>query len=125
MVRNNVYSSYDFLEEYSIYLCSNEIGVAGAEALASYLIQIPEKSVEILRLSFNRIADEGMKGFADALCVNKSLCQLTLKHNKAKQSGLISLGEALYNNNTIQLLTLIGMYAFNIYINIRYPRYTT
>ena len=45
---------------------------------------------------------------SDALEVNKSLKELTLKSNRAKETGLIALAQSLYKNNTLQVLTLLG-----------------
>ena len=90
------------------YLYSNNIGVAGAEALGSYLIQKPNNSLEILRLSYNCISDEGANAMAEAISTNRVLAELTLKHNKLHEKGILALGNALYSNNTLQLLTLVG-----------------
>lgn len=68
----------------------------------------PNNSIEVLKLSFNQIGNEGFNAFADALEVNKSLRELRLKSNRAKEKGLIALGNSLYHNNTLQLLTLLG-----------------
>lgn len=43
-----------------------------------------------------------------ALRVNKSLTELTLRHNDVGQEGLVALGNALYKNSTLQQLSLWG-----------------
>ena len=91
-----------------LIVCSNHIGVSGAEALALYLIEVPESGIEVLKLSYNNIANEGFKAFAEALESNRSLRELTLKSNRADEKGIVALGESLYSNNTLQLLTLLG-----------------
>lgn len=93
----------------SLNLESNNIGVAGAQAIASYLIEKPTTSIQTLRLSFNQISDEGVSAFASALATpNLRLVELTLKSNKINEKGLLSLGTSLYKNNNLQLLTLLG-----------------
>jgi NLR family CARD domain-containing protein 3 len=91
-----------------INLESNSVGVAGAEALASYLIERPHNGIEVLKLSYNQIANEGFEAMAEALVTNKSLKELTLKSNRARERGLLALGRALFQNNSLQLLTLLG-----------------
>ena len=84
------------------------MGVAGAESLASYLIQRPNNSLDTLRLSYNQVSDDGVRAFAEALMVNNALLILTLKSNKINEYGLVSLGNALFHNNTLELLTVLG-----------------
>jgi len=90
------------------FIYSNYIGVAGAEALASYFIERPNNGIEVMKLSHNQIADEGFEAMAEALVSNKSLKELTLKNNRAKERGLLAIGRALNQNNSLQLLTLLG-----------------
>lgn len=95
----------------SLDLECNKIGVAGAEALASYLIaqaRAGKKSLETLRLSHNVIADAGAIALSDALLENKSLKCLTLKSNSIGQAGLVALGNTLNNNNTLEYLSVFG-----------------
>jgi len=87
--------------------------VAGAEGLASYLIQKPMQSLESLRLSYNRISDAGAKAVAQALETNKCLSEISLKSNKINETGLIAIGTSLFKNNTLQLLTLLGNHFAN------------
>ena len=95
----------------SLDLECNKIGVAGAEALASYLIvqaRAGRKSLETLKLSHNSIADAGAIALSHALTENKSLRCLTLKSNSIGQSGLVALGNTLNTNNTLEYLSLFG-----------------
>lgn len=95
----------------SLDLECNKIGVAGAEALASYLIvqaRAGRKSLETLKLSHNIIADAGAIALSHALTENKSLRCLTLKSNSIGQSGLVALGNTLNTNNTLEYLSLFG-----------------
>lgn len=93
---------------YISMFCSNDIGVAGAEALASYMIEKPLDSLESLRLSYNNIADAGAKALSQAFVTNKCLTEISLKSNNINEVGLIAIGNSLFKNNTIQLLTLLG-----------------
>jgi Ran GTPase-activating protein (RanGAP) involved in mRNA processing and transport len=95
----------------SINLECNKIGVAGAEALASYLIAQAKKgtnSVRSLRLSYNCIGTEGAIALAEALTQTNTLAELTLKNNQIGPPGLLALGEALFRNNTLQVLSVFG-----------------
>lgn len=58
---------------FSLHLfVSNEIGVRGVEALASYLIQ-RDNSLECLLLSYNLATDEGAKAMAEVRLTNGML----------------------------------------------------
>jgi len=92
----------------SLNLESNRIGVAGAEALASYLITRNSNSLKYLFLSYNIIANDGAIALAEALKVNKSLCLLSLKTNKITAPGLKSIADTLETNTTLESLSLFG-----------------
>ena len=95
----------------SLNLECNKIGVAGAEALASYLIAQSrggKSTLEVLCLSHNMITDEGAIALADAIHENQSLQCLTLKSNSIAQAGLTALGDAIGKNNTLQFLSVFG-----------------
>ena len=95
----------------SLNLECNKIGVAGAEALASYLIaqsRAGKNTLEVLCLSYNVVSDQGAIALADAIVENKSLRCLTLKSNSIAQAGLTALGDAISKNNTMRYLSLFG-----------------
>lgn len=95
----------------SLNLECNKIGVAGAEALASYLIaqsRAGKNTLEILRMSSNFVSDEGAIALADAILQNNSLRCLTLKSNSIAQPGLAAIGDAISKNNTLQYLSIFG-----------------
>ena len=82
----------------SLNLECNKIGVAGAEALASYLIaqsRAGRNTLEVLCLSHNIVGDEGAVALADAIVENKSLRCLTLKSNSIAKAGLTALGNSI------------------------------
>ena len=89
----------------------NRIGVAGAEALASYLISQAKKdvpSIRSLRLSYNCIGNEGAIALAEALTISSTLVDLSLKNNGIGPSGLLTLGRALFKNNTLNSFAVFG-----------------
>jgi hypothetical protein len=43
-----------------------------------------------------------------AIRTNKSLIELTLRHNDIEQEGLVAIGNALYKNSTLKELSLWG-----------------
>jgi len=117
----------------SLNLDCNKIGIAGAEALASFLIiqsrekdkalkasqaiggsQImanqPQLSVGLqhLKLSYNSINDQGAIALAEAINVNTSLKSLTLKNCNIGDKGLMAIGKSLSVNNTLQFLSIFG-----------------
>jgi len=113
----------------SLNLECNKVGIAGAEALASYLIvQAREQAaarnpvatiggnqngdvavgLQHLRLSYNSVGNQGAVALADAIRVNQSLLTLTLKNNSINDEGLLAMKRALEVNNTLQSLQLFG-----------------
>lgn len=106
----------------SLNLERNNIGVAGTEAIASFLIiqsqqqesgVIPKNrkftgpGLQTLKLSYNIIGNDGANALSEALKVNKSLTELTIKNNKIDE-GLSSIAEALEVNNTIKKISIFG-----------------
>lgn len=95
----------------SLNLECNKIGVAGAEALASYLIYQADKgapSLRSLRLSYNCIGDEGAISLAEAVSKSPTLLDLSLKNNDIRVAGLTAIGNSLFQNNTLESLALFG-----------------
>ena len=113
----------------SLNLECNKIGIAGAEALASYLIiQAREQDkagkpssaiggrrteptavgLQHLLLSYNSIGNQGAIALAEALKVNQTLRTLTMKNSGVSDEGLMAIGRALEGNNTLQSLHLFG-----------------
>jgi len=113
----------------SLNLDCNKVGIAGAEALASYLIVQareqaaarnpvatiggnqkgpPAAGLQHLRLSYNSVGNQGAVALADAIRVNQSLLTLTLKNNSISDEGLLALKRSLEVNNTLQSLQLFG-----------------
>jgi Ran GTPase-activating protein (RanGAP) involved in mRNA processing and transport len=106
----------------SLNLDRNNIGVAGTEAIASFLIiqtQQQEAGVlpknrkfsgpglKTLKLSYNIIGNDGAIALSEALKVNKSLTELTIKNNNIDE-GLTAIAESLEFNNTIKKLSIFG-----------------
>jgi Ran GTPase-activating protein (RanGAP) involved in mRNA processing and transport len=76
----------------------NEIGAAGAEALAKWL-RTPGCQLRKLNLSANRIGEKeataGVEALADSLLPNKMLCHLDLNHNRLCSNALVLLSRAI------------------------------
>lgn len=45
---------------------------------------------------------------SQAIRANKTLTELTLRHNEIEQEGLVAVGKALYKNSTLRELSLWG-----------------
>jgi hypothetical protein len=94
----------------SLNLECNFIGVGGAEAIASCLIMQSKSNcvgLQVLKLSYNRVGNEGAEALADALKSSTSLVELTLKSNSIDK-GLVAIGKALEVNNSIKKIALFG-----------------
>jgi Ran GTPase-activating protein (RanGAP) involved in mRNA processing and transport len=98
----------------SLNLESNAIGVAGAEAIATFIIlqtqdakRFGNKCLRVLKLANNKISNEGATAIADALSTNTSLEEVTLKNNGISH-GLVAIGKALERNNTLGKISLFG-----------------
>lgn len=99
----------------SLNLECNAIGVAGAEALATFIILQSQDArggknttcLRVLKLANNKISNEGAAAMAEALLNNTTLEELTLTNNGISH-GLVAIGKALEKNNTIRTLTLFG-----------------
>jgi Ran GTPase-activating protein (RanGAP) involved in mRNA processing and transport len=50
---------------FEFHLCSNNICIAGATAIASYLIKV--QRLQVLKLSANCIGDEGARAMAEVI----------------------------------------------------------
>lgn len=111
ILAESMYRSYGSIV--SLNLESNAIGVAGAEAIATFIIlQTKEakrfsKCLRVLKLANNKIGDEGAVAIADALSTNTSLEEVTLKNNGISR-GLVAVGRALEKNNSLRKITLFG-----------------
>lgn len=91
----------------SLNLERNRIGVAGAEALASYLIMAKNQGLEELFLSYNEIGNAGCIALSEALQKNSALRELTLKSNKIDEA-LSDLGRAMERNSSLVKLSIFG-----------------
>lgn len=87
---------------------SNEVGIRGAEALASYLAKKTSNGLQKLYLSYNSIGDDGARAMGEALEVNRSLDTLTLKNNNIRPAGLTALAEGLKKNTRLNYISLFG-----------------
>eukprot|EP00981_Chlorochromonas_danica_P010652 scaffold3296_cov159-Ochromonas_danica.AAC.19 len=93
----------------SLNLEGNKIGVIGAEALASALLARQQRSLEVLRLSFNHVCDDGAIALAQAIEGQATnLRVLTLKNNNIGPVGLTALANALDTSVNLQQLLLFG-----------------
>lgn len=87
-------------------LADNEIGLAGARALAETLSN-PCCVLETLVLDSNYLRDEGVFEIIKALRTNTSLKVLDLRYNYVTHRGLMALRDVLkFENKTIQFLYL-------------------
>jgi Ran GTPase-activating protein (RanGAP) involved in mRNA processing and transport len=87
-------------------LWGNEIGGAGAKALADMLKV--NKTITKLDLSGNKIGDDGVIAIAEALKENNTITTLHLLYNKIECAGAKALASMLQMNNTITVLYLSG-----------------
>eukprot|EP00831_Metopus_contortus_P016867 TRINITY_DN17103_c0_g1_i7.p1 TRINITY_DN17103_c0_g1~~TRINITY_DN17103_c0_g1_i7.p1 ORF type:complete len:197 (+),score=26.50 TRINITY_DN17103_c0_g1_i7:172-762(+) len=88
----------------SLYIHSNNIGVAGAKSIASALKS--NVSLTTLYLWNNNIGDTGTESIAGALTTNSTLTELSLGSNKIGDIGAKFLADALISNYTLQDLYL-------------------
>ena len=84
-------------------LCGNNIGDAGAFAIAKAL-EI-NGSLTILELGSNKICDEGAKAIGAALAVNGSLTTLMLYRNTIG-NAVLTIADALRVNGSLLSLSL-------------------
>jgi len=115
ILAESMYRSYGSIV--SLNLECNAIGVAGAEALATFIILQSKDArggknstatcLRVLKLANNKISNEGAAAMAEALMSNTTLEELTLSNNGIS-TGLVSIGRALEKNNTIRKITLFG-----------------
>ena len=85
-------------------LNSNQIGNAGASALADALRV--NTSLTELNLYNNQIGDAGATALADALKLNTSLTTLNLNSNQIGDDGASALADALKTNTNLTILSL-------------------
>jgi hypothetical protein len=111
ILAESMYRSYGSIM--SLNLEGNAIGVAGAEAIATFIILQSQESIKfgkclkVLKLANNKISNEGAAAMAQALITNTTLEELTLTNNGISH-GLVAIGKALEKNNTLGRLTLFG-----------------
>lgn len=82
-----------------IVLCDNEIGSAGAVALADVLAQAP--NCELLDLAENLVGDAGAVALASACHPHRALHTLSLSLNIVAADGAAALANALFSPATI------------------------
>lgn len=93
----------------SLNLECNNIGIRGADALASFLmLHEGVCSLESLGLSCNAIGNDGAIAFAEALAVNRSLRMVTLRSCGIGPPGLSAIGNALMRGGPLRKLSLFG-----------------
>lgn len=85
---------------------SNAIGLSGAEAIASALMQ--QQHLESLNLSHNPIGDDGAKALSTTLTKNRSISHLLLSFCSVGSEGLCELVSGLRSNNTLRFLSIWG-----------------
>ena len=85
-------------------LCYQNLGAAGAEALAEELKT--NRTCTALHLNGNGIGSDGAWALAEALKQNSTLTHLHLQMNDLNDPGGESLLDAIKLNNRIQKLTL-------------------
>jgi len=99
----------------SLFLSDNQIGNAGAQAIAEALgagTVYPEgegnvyTSLNLLDLDNNSIGDAGAHALAEALLVNASLKRLNLNDNKIGDDGARAIADALNVNTALMELNL-------------------
>lgn len=93
----------------------NNIGIRGAEAIASYLIlkngRSNSSSLKALGMAYNMIGDDGAIAFAEALLANYSLEHFTLRANAIGPPGLKAILSAVekrigQGTDTLRSMTL-------------------
>jgi Ran GTPase-activating protein (RanGAP) involved in mRNA processing and transport len=89
----------------ALCLCQNELGPAGAAALARGLQQ-SSATMKRLSLSENFIGTEGSNSMARILRVNKSLQELDLSVNGICSDGAAIMAKALTKNKTLRSINL-------------------
>eukprot|EP00039_Didymoeca_costata_P012839 m.186842 g.186842 ORF g.186842 m.186842 type:complete len:921 (+) comp15598_c0_seq10:228-2990(+) len=89
----------------ALRLASNSIGDAGASTLGD-AVRGEHCILETLSLKLNKIADRGLKAFAQGLKANYSLSEIDLSNNAFGDKGAEELGLALRVNSTLTVLSL-------------------
>ena len=93
-----------FLQQ--LNLACNEIGEAGAKALALAIEKNPRLPLEHLDLSHNKISGEGIIALAQAIENNKTLRQLNLACNQIGEAGAKAFALAIEKNPQLPLQQL-------------------
>jgi hypothetical protein len=84
----------------------NNIGVPGAQALASGLQH--NTTVTKIDLGHNQIGDEGASALATMLRQNETVTEIFLNHNQIPNKGARQLAEMLQENKTVTTMFLSG-----------------
>jgi len=94
----------------SLNLECNNIGISGAEHLASYLLLRRKNSLHSLGLAYNNVGDDGAVALSEVIKYSSTLRHLTLRNNKIGPIGLSAIGNTLQDCNSCSLesLTLFG-----------------
>jgi Ran GTPase-activating protein (RanGAP) involved in mRNA processing and transport len=87
-----------------LFLTFNEIGVAGADAIAEALGK--NSTLAVLYLGCNGIGDAGSQAIAGALHENSKLAMLNLFGNAIGAAGAQAIADALRENSTLAELSL-------------------
>ncbi len=88
----------------SLHLGDSEIDEEGAKGLAQGMLV--NRSVTDLELARNRIGDGGATVMASVIKGNETLTELGLSNNEMGEMGMKALGNALRSNSTLQNLSL-------------------
>jgi Leucine-rich repeat (LRR) protein len=83
----------------------NRLGDETMEEVAKHL-ESEDAVLEVLNMERNRISDKGIKGFAEALAVNKSLKKLKLSQCILSEQSIKDIADALAVNKTLESLDL-------------------
>lgn len=87
-------------------LTGNRIGNTGALAIADLLQSNPTSSLKHLALARTDIGDEGCLALAAALRVNTSLLSLSLAYNSMTTVSFVGFAQALCVNRTLKSINL-------------------
>jgi len=89
-----------------LFLDCNQLGDAGAEAIAAMLRT--NRSVTYLSLGGNQLGDAGAEAIAAMLRTNRSLTDLNLARNKIGDAGAEAIAAMLRTNHSLTELDLYG-----------------
>lgn len=91
-----------------LLLGNNIVGDGGAEAIAEFLREQRESTLDCWYIAGNHITAAGLRPICDALAGDRRVTALWLKRNPLKASGMEPLASLLRRNETLRVLDLVN-----------------